>query len=187
MKLEVRSKANLTKPGRHRAGRLCKTNPISRHGRAGRGLGDKGQMCKTNPISGSWSPRGIPSIPLFHYSSIPVPCRLCKTNPISRRGRAAIPRPPTPSGLGPRRVDCAKQSQFPPRAGAMDLEQAIASEVLSFPRRACPRHGSGAGSGNPPPYAGRALPEATRKRGFDLSGTRGYPGEVRVPGCSSAG
>jgi hypothetical protein len=39
----------------------------------------------------------------------------------------------------------------------MDLEHVIARKTLSFPRRACPRPRSGAGSGNPPPYAGRPL------------------------------
>jgi hypothetical protein len=51
--------------------RLCRTNPISRRGRVGRGLGDEGRTCKTNPISGGteWDEG-----------------QTCKTNPISERG-----------------------------------------------------------------------------------------------------
>jgi hypothetical protein len=45
----VRNKANLRKPGRHRAGLLCKTKPIPGHGG---GAGDEGQMRQTKPISG---------------------------------------------------------------------------------------------------------------------------------------
>jgi hypothetical protein len=51
--------------------RWCRTNPISRRGRVGRGLGDEGRTCKTNPISGGteWDEG-----------------QTCKTNPISERG-----------------------------------------------------------------------------------------------------
>jgi len=61
----------------------CETNPGARSGaprrcpaRAG------GASVQTNPISGSWSVRGIPSIPLFHYSSVPVPCPIPTTPPV---------------------------------------------------------------------------------------------------------
>ncbi len=62
---------------------IMQNEPNSRRGRAGPSLGDEGRLCKTNPISGSRPARGIPSIPLFYYSTIPVRCRLCKTKPIS--------------------------------------------------------------------------------------------------------
>ena len=45
-------------------------------------VSDVEQMCKTNPIWGTWLAGGIPSIPLFYHSTIPVRCRLCETNPI---------------------------------------------------------------------------------------------------------
>jgi len=59
---------------------LCKTNPIW-PGR-GRTKAPVGERCETNPISGSWPTSGIPIIPLFYHSTIPVRCRLCETNPI---------------------------------------------------------------------------------------------------------
>jgi len=41
-----------------------------------------GLLVQTNPISGSRPAGGIPSIPLFYYSTIPVRCQSCETNPI---------------------------------------------------------------------------------------------------------
>ena len=78
---------------------MQQNEPNSRRRRVGRGLGHEGRACKTKPISGS-GPAGAgarvqtkpirrrpntPTIPLFHHSSIPLRCQLCKTNPICRR------------------------------------------------------------------------------------------------------
>jgi hypothetical protein len=49
----------------------------------GTGPGDEGRMCKTNPISGGGDTPSIPTIPVFHHSSLGLSC---ETNPI--RGRA---------------------------------------------------------------------------------------------------
>jgi hypothetical protein len=66
----------------------------------------EGQPCKTNPISGG---RDTPTIPIFHYSSVPIRCQLCETNPIP--GRAGWDGAWGTKGGGSR----AKQSQFPSR------------------------------------------------------------------------
>jgi hypothetical protein len=45
---------------------------------------------KTNPISATWPTGGIPTIPLFYHSSIPIRCLSCKTNPISDGARVRL-------------------------------------------------------------------------------------------------
>jgi hypothetical protein len=108
--------------------------------------------CETNPISASrpaggdyakqsQSPAEMPTIPLFHHSTIPSGCLLRQTNPIARSGAPRRCRPWRPSGAplfhysiippfqsdayrakqsqfglagpGPRRAKDAKQTQFP--------------------------------------------------------------------------
>ncbi len=44
--------------------------------------------------TGNWPAVGLPIIPLFHYSTVPIRCRLCKAKPISATmpiGRSAFP------------------------------------------------------------------------------------------------
>ena len=69
---------------------LCKTNPIW-PGR-GRTKAPVGERCETNPISGSWPTSGLPIIPIFHHSTIPIRCQSCKTK--------AIWPPPPPAMTG---------------------------------------------------------------------------------------
>ena len=76
----VRKKANFPEPS-PRGSQSCETNPISP---AGAGLGGRRANVQNKPNS-QWT--RYPIIPLFYHSTIPVRCRLCRTNPISRRGR----------------------------------------------------------------------------------------------------
>ena len=58
-----------------------------------------GANAQTNPIWLVGRAVEYPSIPLFYHSTIPIRCRLCKTNPVG------------PAGPGSRRAKDAKQSQ----------------------------------------------------------------------------
>jgi hypothetical protein len=51
---------------------------VSNKASSGVRLGRGGRCRKTNPISGSWPAGGIPSIPLFYHSPIPVRCYRAK-------------------------------------------------------------------------------------------------------------
>jgi len=52
------------------------------------GTGPGGRGTKMQNEANFWAPAGgIPSIPLFHYSTIPIRCRLCKTKPIGHGSR----------------------------------------------------------------------------------------------------
>jgi len=98
----ARNKANFT-PGRCRArtpnprraeGLSCETNPISRRGRMGRGMG--GLSCETNPISPVGPAPGGPNA----QNKPNLESQMCKTNPIS------------PVGPGPRTGKYAKRTEF---------------------------------------------------------------------------
>jgi hypothetical protein len=79
--------------------------------------------CKTNPISRSRPAGGVLSIPLFYHSTIPIRCRLCKTNPIpSGQAEAmdvdsATTRLPHTYGSLPVRFRCQNRGGFIPCGG----------------------------------------------------------------------
>ncbi len=139
----VQNKANCPKRGTEAVSQL----------RVGDSLRRGDRLCKTNPILRlRIADSGRPAARRLGLRGPVV-----QTKPISRRGRTNIPRPP--SGLGPRRVNCAKRSQLP--------ETGHRGGVRSGPARWI---------WNPSPYAGRTLAEPTSKQGFDLSGAKGYLG-----------
>jgi hypothetical protein len=124
-------------------GRLCETNPISP---AGAGLGGRRANVQNEA---NLRRTGYPIISLFYYSTIPLRCRLCKTNPISRLrigdGTAAGR---LPCGLPPRtcagrlcktkpirRAYYAKQSQFHRSAGAPEGEMCETNPISPRTRR----------------------------------------------------
>jgi hypothetical protein len=92
-------------------GKLCKTKPIS--GQPGgwerpivrnkANLAGRPGPRRANCAKRSQFPAGrdTPTIPIFHYSSIPVRCRLCKTKPI----------PAGPGGMGPRERGAIVQNE----------------------------------------------------------------------------
>jgi hypothetical protein len=99
---------------------------------------------------------GYPTIPVFYYSTIPLRCRSCETNPICTRGEESVGqappctwaglrqtnpiRPGRQAGRGAGRRRCAKQTQFGPagrRAGSTRRENG----------RNEPNFGCGAGVG----------------------------------------
>ena len=95
---------------------MYKTNPIWP------GLGGsrapEGERCKTNPIPVSLPAGGIPSIPVFYHSTIPVQYRLCETNPIpGGRGNPSFHYSIIPVFQSD--ADCAKRTQFPAVSGGM--------------------------------------------------------------------
>ncbi len=80
---------------------LCKTNPTCSPavpggtGPQGRGMrGNRAKRTQFRPL-GPWR---APIIPLFHHSTIPIPCRSCETKPIARSGA-----PRRCPGIGPKR------------------------------------------------------------------------------------
>jgi hypothetical protein len=114
----VQNEANWP-PGRCRA-------PDAQPSIGSRAASTKSRLCKTNPISGNWPARGIPIIPRFHYSSIPIRCRLCETKPnLGRMGYlgdgAWGPIAQNEANFGEpgwdRRAKCAKRTQFPAGLG----------------------------------------------------------------------
>jgi hypothetical protein len=66
-------------------GRIVQTNPIRGPNRAKRTQFRAVGRLRPGPIASKQSQSaagGYPTIPLFHHSSIPIPCLSCKTNPI---------------------------------------------------------------------------------------------------------
>ena len=108
----VQNKAKLGQDGISGGRRIREANCAKRTqfpaGPSGTGLGGRGAIVRNEPNFGERTgrgargpnkpnlpPAGYPTIPLFHHSSIPIRCRLCK-----RSQFAATPRGTGPAGQG---------------------------------------------------------------------------------------
>ena len=78
--------------GGGRGGKCAKRSQFARRDRVGRGLGDGGRSANAQNEPNFQGP-GYPSIPVFHYCSVPIRCRLYKTKPI----RPVVPGGPPPT------------------------------------------------------------------------------------------
>ncbi len=130
----VQNEPNLAPPVTARVAR----NALRRHYK-------REKLCETNPIPEGWPVGGIPSIPLFHHSTIPIRCRSCKTKPISGGAGGTRPRDP-PAGAQERPSAASLRSAATKTSSRRDAEAQRSKNRnhLFYPAslRLCARHNS---------------------------------------------